>query len=246
MNKIKKAILLPDIHFPHHSIACMHLIEKFMADYKPDVIVYMGDQLELEAVSFFNKNTPSSQMLNLSKEYNKFNRLILKRHEKICPKAERVWMIGNHEYRITQYLKDEPKFVGLIEPEIVLNLRERGYKIIQMNKIYRLGKLRVIHGYYWNMYHAKKTVDAFEGSVCYAHVHNPQMHAKINPVDTTNYHIATALPCLCTRSPEWKRNAPNHWIHGFGICEIFPNRDFNLYPIIIHKKKFSFNGKIYD
>ncbi len=110
----------------------------------------------------------------------------------------------------------------------------------------KVGKLSVIHGYYWNMYHAKKTLEAFEGNVVYSHVHNPQMYAKVSPVDRKGYHIATSLPCLCNIKPDYKKDLPNFWINGFGVVEHLPATGyFNLYTIIIIDGCFMWNGRYY-
>ena len=54
--KIQRTILLPDIHSPHYKEKLMESVNKFIFDYDPDEIVYMGDQVSLDSVSYFNKN----------------------------------------------------------------------------------------------------------------------------------------------------------------------------------------------
>ena len=43
--KIQRAVLLPDIHYPHYDKKIMDSVEEFIIDYEPDEIVYMGDQI---------------------------------------------------------------------------------------------------------------------------------------------------------------------------------------------------------
>jgi hypothetical protein len=181
------------------------------------------------------------------KDYNDFNNDILKIHENITREdIRRTFMIGNHEYRIDTYVERNPELQDFIDIVRHLRLRERGYNIIPFNEYHKVGKLSVIHGYYWNMYHSKKTVDVFEGNVVYAHVHNPQMYTKLSPIDRKGYHMATALPCLCNIKPDYHKNAPNFWVNGFGIVEHLPATGFfNLYTIIIIEGSFMWNGKYY-
>lgn len=40
LNKAKKVMVLPDIHYPDN--ICLKAIENFMADYQPDVLIYLG------------------------------------------------------------------------------------------------------------------------------------------------------------------------------------------------------------
>lgn len=245
---IQKTVLLPDIHHPYYDKRTMDAVNEFIFDYDPDELVYMGDQLSLDCISYWNKNKPLlKEGQRLIKDYHNFDNEILKVHENITRQdIRRTFIIGNHEERITTYVEENPELQGFLDIETNLNLYERGYKVVPFGKVHKVGKLYVMHGRYWNMYHAKKTVDVFEGNVVYAHVHNPQMFTKISPIDAKGYHMATSLPCLCNIEPDYKKNAPNHWVNGFGIVEHLPATGFfNLYTIIIIEGSFMWNGKYY-
>jgi len=246
--QIQKTVLLPDIHYPHYEPRVMDAVAEFMCDYDPDEVCYMGDQVSLDCISGWNKRKPLlKEGQRLLKDYEGFDYHVLQTHESITrPEVRRTFMIGNHEQRIEWYCEEHPELEGFIDMTRHLELEERGYKIIPFNEIHTVGKLSVIHGFYWNKYHAAKTLEAFEGNVAYAHVHNPQMMAKVSPIDRKGYHTATSLPCLCNIKPDYKRNAPNFWINGFGIVEHLPATGyFNLYTIIIIDGSFMFNGKYY-
>lgn len=246
--RVQKTILLPDIHYPHYEQRVMDAVDEFIIDYEPDEIVYMGDQISLDCISGWNKRKPLlKEGQRLLKDYDDFNYHILETHEHITnDNIRRTFMIGNHEQRVEWYCEEHPELEGMIDMIRHLELKERGYKIIPYNEIHSVGKLSVIHGFYWNKYHATKTLDAFEGNVVYAHVHNPQMYAKVSPLDRKGYHTATSLGCLCNIKPDYKRNAPNFWINGFGIVEHLPASGyFNLTPITIIEGSFMFNGRYY-
>lgn len=246
--EIQKTVLLPDIHHPHYEERVIEAVNEFIFDYGPDEIVYMGDQLSLDCISGWNKRKPMlKEGQRLIQDYDNFNKDILQTHENLTgPDIKRTFMIGNHEQRIEWYSEMNPELAGFIDVIRHLQLQERGYKIIPFNGIHKVGKLSVIHGYYWNKYHAFKTLEVFEGNVVYSHVHNPQMCAKVSPVDRKGYHTATSLPCLCSIKPDYKSNLPNYWINGFGIVEHLPATGyFNLYTIIIIEGSFMWNGRYY-
>jgi hypothetical protein len=246
--EIQKTVLLPDIHHPHYEERVMEAVNQFIFDYDPDELVYMGDQLSLDCISGWNKRKPLlKEGQRLMQDYDDFDKDILHAHENLTRSdIRRTFMIGNHEQRIEWYSEQNPELAGFIDIIRHLELEERGYKIIPFNGIHKVGKLSVIHGYYWNKYHAFKTLEAFEGNVVYSHVHNPQMYAKVSPVDRKGYHTATSLPCLCNISPDYKKGTPNFWINGFGIVEYLPATGFfNLYTIIIIDGSFMYNGKYY-
>jgi len=246
--KIQKTILVPDIHHPHYEERVMEAVNQFIFDYDPDEIVYMGDQLSLDCISGWNRRKPLlKEGQRLMQDYDNFDEDILQVHENLTRSdIRRTFMIGNHEQRIEWYSEMNPELVGFIDVIRHLELQERGYEIIPFNGIHKVGKLSVIHGYYWNKYHATKTLEAFGGNVVYGHVHNPQVYAKVSPVDRKGYHTATALGCLCNIKPDYKGNTPNFWINGFGIVEHLPATGFfNLYSITIIEGSFMFNGKYY-
>ena len=197
--KIQKTVLLPDIHYPHYDLRVMDAVSQFIIEYEPHELIYMGDAISLDCISGWNRNKPLlKEGQRLIKDFRNFDNDILKFHESITsPDTKRTYMIGNHEQRLQWYVEAHPELEELVALDNILQLTERGYRIIPFNSIYKLGKLSVIHGYYWNKYHAAKTLDAFEGNVVYSHVHNPQMYAKVSPVDRKGYHTATSLPCLC-------------------------------------------------
>ena len=246
--EIQKTVLLPDIHYPHYEQRVMDAVNEFIYDYDPDELVYMGDQISLDCISGWNRRKPLlKEGQRLLTDYDNFDYHVLQEHENLTrDDCRRTFMIGNHEQRVEWYCEEHPELKGMIDIERHLELNDRGYKIIPFNEIHSVGKLSVIHGFYWNKYHAAKTLEAFEGNVVYAHVHNPQMYAKVSPIDRKGYHTATSLPCLCNIKPDYHKNAPNFWINGFGIVEHLPATGyFNLYTIIIIEGSFMWNGKYY-
>lgn len=245
---IQKYILAPDIHYPHYEQRVMDSINEFIYDYNPDEIVYMGDQISLDCISGWNKRKPLlKEGQRLLEEYDGFDYHVLQTHEEITKEdCRRVFMIGNHEERVRWYCEEHPELEGMIDIDRHLQLQERGYKIIPFNEIYQIGKLNVIHGFYWNKYHAAKTLEAFEGNVVYAHVHNPQMYAKVSPIDRKGYHMATSIGCICNIKPDYKKNTPNFWINQFAVVEHLPATGYySLYPITIIEGSFMWNGKLY-
>lgn len=246
--EIQKTVLMPDLHYPHVDERVFEVLNEFIFDYDPDELVYMGDQISLDCISFWNKKKPLlKEGQRLVNDFNGFNENVLMLHENITRSdIRRTFIIGNHEERITSYVEEHPELEDFLDIDKNLGLTERGYKVIPYNEAHRVGKLYVIHGRYWNMYHASKHSNEFKANVVYGHVHNPQMYTKISPVDSKEYHMATSLPCLCNIKPDYKKNAPNHWVNGFGIVEHLPATGFfNLYIIVINEGSFMYNGKYY-
>jgi len=246
--KFKKVVILPDIHYPEQSESSLDLVKKFIKDVQPDEVIYQGDNLDMGVISHWNKDKKKTlELKRLKKDYEGFDKDVLLPIENLVNKKTKfIWLRGNHEDWADQYIDKNPEMEGLIEPEVCLKLEERNYKIVPYNSVYKLGKLNIIHGYYHSKYHSAKTLSVFEESICYGHVHSPQMHSKTKPMDSSDFHASYGLPCLCDLAPDYMKNRPNSWINGFGFVYVFPDGTFNLYTIVIVNNKFIWNGKIYE
>jgi hypothetical protein len=157
--------------------------------------------------------------------------------------GEKVFIKGNHEMWLDLWMEENPSLKGMLGIEKNLRLKERGYKIIEENKAYKLGHARFIHGWYYTMHHAKKTVNEMGDNVFYGHVHDLQSHTKANyeqkPI------IGHSVGCLCDLDPIWRKGRPNRWVNGFGVFYFLPNGNFTFYNPIIIDGKFIWCGKLY-
>jgi hypothetical protein len=241
----EKGIIWPDIQWPEHNRQCCDVVLQFAEDYQPDYMIYLGDQLEMDMLSSWKQKKFIPQTESIKDHCDGFNNEILSEHEKIVPNAHRIWFDGNHEARADWYLDAHPQFRQLIEPRNVLGLKKRGYEIIRYKGVYKFGKCRLFHGFYWNMHHCKRTVEDIMHSCVYGDTHTLQAYTKMSPVDSLEYYMAISLPCLANINPHWRRGQPNRWVNGFGVIEKFEDRNFNVYPVVINNGRFAWNGKVY-
>lgn len=244
-------VVLPDIHHPYQDGASMHAVFEWLKDYGKELsgIVLLGDQMDLDAVShWLDGKTRILEGKRVKKAYKEFDQDILAPLEGLLSKKckERVFFIGNHEDWIEQAIDKNPQGEGYWEIDENLHLIERGWKIIELNKTYNLGKLILCHGLYTNIYHARKMVDTFGHSVLYGHTHDIQEHTKITPVDVSDVHKAKSIGCLCDLNPSYGKHRPNKWAHAFSVIYVLPNGQFNEYTINIVRGKFIWNGKLYE
>lgn len=250
--KVKKAILLPDLHHPFHNKRAVSAVFKFMKWFQPDTVVLLGDAMEMRAISPWKKkkgNIRANEGVRLLDDYQEFTKDILKPIEKICPKARKIYMGGNHEYWVYDIINRMPQELeGAVEPEIALNLKERGWEWIPFIKngrrgMLKSGKLTLVHGHYTNKYHASKTAETYSRSVAYAHAHDLQSHTKVHIEDPNDFHTATSIGCLCDRAPEFLYGQPNRWVHAFGVQYIREGGSFNLYVPVLINGEFTYAGK---
>ena len=246
--KMKINLLLPDIHHPHHNKPSINGIKKLCEDIKFDGLILPGDNQNFDAIDHWKKEKGKHRSLEgkrLKKEYAAFDQDVLTPFEKLIKRrAEKVYMFGNHEAWVDEAIDKNPQGEGYWEIDNNLHLTKRGWKIVPYPQIYKLGKLRIIHGVYTNQYHAKKTVEAYERNIAYGHCHTCQSFTKVTPERES--HSAHCLGCLCDLNPDYMRGRPNKWTHGFGIVYLWENGFYNLYRVFITNGKFVWNGKLYD
>ena len=244
---MRKAVHIFDLHYPYYSRATFDLILRVIKDEKPTEIIFHGDQIDNEAVSHWLENKPRLlEGKRLKTEYLAFNRQILQPIINANPRAKIVWIMGNHEDWTQQELDKNPRFEGLIEIENILQFKDRDIEIIPLNDFYKFGKLNCIHGFYHNQYHASKTVNAFNSSVIYGHLHTLQVHTKVSELDNNDFHAAYSMPCACNLKLRYNKGKPTKWVNGFAITYLKPDGGFNTYPIIVCKKSLIWNGKFYQ
>lgn len=242
-------VVLPDIHGQVTSknearvSSATRVALNFLEDFKPDVTIVLGDLLDLSQLSTYSKKKPRQiEGLRLDNDYALGNQ-ILNRIDK-ATKGDRVFFEGNHENRVEKYL-DEFPYVGekLLSVQENLHLEERGWKYLKDGELLKIGHAYFIHGWYYNIYHARKHVAEMGDNIFYGHTHDVQSFSKPNP-DTMPI-ISQSLGCLCDLNPAWLRNKPSRWINAFGVFYFSKDGSFTYYVPIIIDGCFWWNGKYY-
>lgn len=252
-NSPQSALLISDVHIPYQDDKALAVLEKFMASRKWDVVVYLGDLLDFDMISGFNaENLRENETRRMVNDYHQANEL-LDRHVKIIrkrnPKAEIVLLEGNHEDRVRRVIDHTPQLEGLLEVPGNLRLKERGVKWVpnwSEGELYQLGNLYISHGLYLNKYHPAKMVDTFGTNVAYGHTHDMMSHVK-SVWGKNKIIMAQSLGHLADESKlKYMKQGPSNWIQGFGVVEMRPDGNFNLYPIVMINHTFSYGGKTYS
>jgi predicted MPP superfamily phosphohydrolase len=241
----KRVLALPDIHYPLHDQRSLSCVERFIPDFAPTHVVYIGDVMQMDSVSHWLADKRRSlEGQRLLKDYEGTNAL-LDRHQALAPDATFVLILGNHEDWVRQYIDLHPEMEGLLEVDRCLRLRERHFTTIPFGSSYQVGKLYYMHGVYTNEHHSKSTVMAFQRNVRYGHTHDIQQYTWMSPVDQDSRHSASSIGCLCNVNPHYMKHKPNRWMHGFSVAFVRSDGTFTDFTIPIVKGKFTYEGKTY-
>jgi len=253
-NKVKTYIVLADIHYPKLHRPTLKAVLDFLGRNKVDGLVYQGDQLDMQNISHHTKGKPG---LRSRKGYlndvNGFKRDILDPVEELLkPDCDKYWIIGNHE-RFEQDLHEEhPELQALVDHVRILDLKNRGYKIVPLGHAMKIGKLNVCHGEILSgignqmgIWPARKAVMLYAGNVLAAHSHAPQMFTQISPVEHEQKWQGYINAILGAVNPSYLRNRPTAWLNGFSLVELHEDGTFNIYLINVIRGKFSYGGVVY-
>lgn len=242
---MKTAVFFADRHLihdepPHWS---WDLFKEFLRDFKPDILCDGGDHVDFPYISSFNKD---KLLLLEKKRIKKDFDLLNVELDSLRQSCDRMLFLqGNHEQRLDRMIEHQPIFEGDMELENRVDFKGMDIEYYPLKKQpVKIGKhINVMHGIYTGVHHAKKHLLQFMGNVIYFHVHEFQSYYHGIPLRNDEMG-ANSIGIVSAKDPEWLR-VPGHWQNGFGVA-YFDDKSFNLYPIIMTKKRFMFNGRLYE
>lgn len=113
----KDYLIVPDSHaHPNHNNDRADWLGKFILDRKPDVVVNIGDTFDMPSLSNYDKGKASFHGNSYEKDINSgldfLDRMWhpIRRAKRKRPKS--VFLVGNHEQRLTKVLEYDPHLAG--------------------------------------------------------------------------------------------------------------------------------------
>lgn len=253
---MQKFLFTPDKHIgferrgshlvPLHDPAAIAAMMAFAADFKPDIWIEGGDNLDCGPVShWLSDKKLSAADLDLRRDVETYTELVLEPLSKL-KLTRKVWMIGNHEGWLTQLAEREPGLRHLLDVRHLLPLK--GWDVIPQGGVVTLGKLHFIHGDTLRAKgknNAEAAVTDYEHSIRFGHFHTYRVASKYGAL-TGEVKTGVSVPGLCRRNPGYLKNAPNQWSQGFCWGYIHDDGTFNDYVSIITKGRFTAHGLTYQ
>lgn len=239
---LKRVVIVADTQSPYEDPQCVALAIKFIQDYKPDTLIMNGDMLDLASCSKFVRSRYAGPQ-TVKDEIEWATNSVIEPLCKAAPKAEKIWIEGNHEYRLTRYIiAMAPSLEGLVEASPVFQCERLGIKYIKSkagNGIYKLTPmLTIMHGDRYGVNPAKSQYTAWGSSLVMGHAHKESTYRWKHGCGTD--HVAMASGCLC-KDPDWRdiENYTRGFIAGWYDDE---NGEFGLDHIRIVCSDFSDEG----
>lgn len=247
---LKKALLIPDTHRPYHDKKAYKLMIKVAKDLDPDEIVILGDYADIYSLNAHGGKNPVLPT-TLIEEIEDVNEG-LDELDELFPKAKKIFIQGNHEYRFERYIFDRcpelfgiTEFKNLIKMDVRSNWTYINYGPNQSHKV--LGSyLRARHEPLSNS--AKATASKALCSLVYGHIHRIE-ESHLVGLDGTN-HVCFSVGWLGDKTLDKVYGyvkGHHQWQQGFGIVHVDTETKYFYHQKIHIMDNYtcSYNGKLY-
>jgi len=231
----KRAVVIPDQHYPIHDKRAVNVVLKALEIVKPSTFVNLGDVGEWNSVSAWRwkrrKQPPieyqlphiDAEIIQVNKELNKMDAVL----DKIGCK-ERYICAGNHDEWLDFFVERYPYMEDYCF-RTACSWDDRGYKYLKYGEVLTIGKLSFIHGSYTTANHSKKHLDAYGCNIMYGHTHDIQRFSSTRLQD--GGIGAWSMGCLKDMSAEkntWLRGRLHNWNHAFAIVNFYKGGNFQV------------------
>ena len=241
MTKENKVLIIPDSHIPYEDKKAFNLMLKAGKEFDPDTIVILGDFIDNYSISKYSKDLKRDRFLKW--EVSEANKA-LNKIDILFPKANKIFMAGNHEERLDKYIKDKaPELFGLVSTSELLKLPQRKYKYYEYGKHHRIGKLYFTHGDIIRENVTQAMLDKYEKSIVFGHTHRMEQTVKVNVLGEGHLGITSGW-LGSVKKADYIKTFSN-WQMGFSTAIVLPNGNFfiQMHPIIAYQCWL--NNKIY-
>jgi len=253
---MKTTLVVPDVQWPYHDQLMLDKVVKVAKDIQPDAILQIGDGIDFPQVSRWSVGTAGAYATTLQKHINGYRDGFLKAMSSAAPNAKKVWLEGNHDARLHDFVtKYAPALSGLdaLTIENLFSLKDSGWT-------YEKGPIRVgtntyaIHGHEsagysstlsaWDLKFIKRY--GSDKNFVFGHTHQPGIlsrafgfDGKVSPRFTCN-----AGSIMDPVQATYVKDGAVSWVQSFALLRDDGKR---VYPelILTTDRGFYLNGKKY-
>lgn len=248
--QFQTALFWSDTHIPHHNEPACKAILKLMNDIRFDKFIVAGDFMDLGCIGHWDRNKHRKlELKRLKNDYIIGNSLLDEIDSRLPKNCDKHYLMGNHEEWADQLLEEMPALEGLIEPESMLNLKQRKYSVLKYNELLKIGRLYVTHGIYAGANPIKKHLDELKVNCLFGHTHTLGMRlasSAARDIAFAGYNIG----CVCY-DEKTEVLTPDGWKYlkeleqGEKILGYNPTTKIAQYEYPLAKQIFNYSGKLH-
>lgn len=243
-NKFRRIFFFPDTHVPFHDKKAFELALRVGERLKPDAVVILGDFADFYSVSQHDKSP--DRKVSLTEEAEAVQACLGEINQRI-PARRRIYLSGNHEYRLDRYIKSKaPEFHGVTSVEKILNLEGLGWEYVPYHGYAKIGRMLCTHdtGSAGMNAHRKSLGDAGGVSVVIGHTHRMSTETKASVEG--DFIFASMFGWL--GDPEqidyMHKTKTLAWTQGVGLVYLLPDGTAIPSPIPFYKYQAFVEGSL--
>jgi hypothetical protein len=212
----KKIFITADMHSPNQDDDALEIQEQICKDYKPDVLVNIGDSHDYRSLNHHDMGKGIVIMEDILDESAQVH-YSLKRMATWAKEKHLIY--GNHERFADDFVGRYPQFKKYLDFEFICDIKELGYKLVDLKDVLKIETTKFIHGD-MTMYgqagnKLEKAARTFKGTVFVGHMHYPAIRFGAYSIGLSG-------------KLDQRYNEPNAstWVHGFGLCNHYKGFSF--------------------
>lgn len=230
MQQIQRILFVPDCHHPFVDKKAWRLLLKIGQQFKPDILVTLGDFLDCFSVSAHDKDPRRKLFLDDEVEAGK---RALAQLDNLGAK-KKIFVAGNHEFRLARYLMQKaPELFNTVKIEDLLELKKNDWHYIPYRDSYKIGRLWVTHDTGRAGRNANnQSMDDFQSNVVIGHTHRIGYSISSNAKGSP--HVGAMFGWLGNAAEAdymHRVKANRDWALGCGVGYLLPSGVVHLTPI---------------
>lgn len=252
---MKTTLILPDIQYPLHDKLALSKLTRVASDIQPDTILQIGDGIDFTNVSRWTKGTAMEYAPILQDHIDGFRDTLAQLRE-AAPEARILWLEGNHDLRLKEFIRSYAPALGALRALEMENL----FELSKLRVEYTKGPLRIgtntyaVHGHESGGYSATasawdlKFVKRYgsDKSFVFGHTHQPFLltrafgyEGKVSPRFTMN-----AGSIMDPVQASYVKDGAVNWVMSFALLRDDGKR---VYPELVTMvdRGFYLNGVKY-
>lgn len=163
---MKTTLLISDVQWPYHDQLVLDKLVKVAEEIQPDQIVQIGDGIDFPQVSRWSVGTAGAYAPTLQEHISGYRDGFLARMGEAAPAAKKIWLRGNHDERLEDFVKKYAPALSSLDALSMENL----FDLERLGWSYEAGPIRIatntfaIHGHESGGYAA--TLSAWDTKFC--------------------------------------------------------------------------------
>jgi len=239
-----RVLVVSDHQLPFVDEPFVEAEDRFIADWRPNWIIYAGDVIDCYEISDFDKRP--HRLFSLPDEIEMAQSL-LERHQRLSPGVRQFWIDGNHEERVQRVIwrrANEFAFMVRDLPEqMKLDRLTEGF--VPYGKHMDFLGFIITHGSIvrkQSAYTARAMLETYRSSGCSGHTHRAGDHSMSDSRGVA--HTWYELGCHCRLDLEYMKRPPD-WQHAFLAGRVWNGA---LHPHLVREIEngFSVEGQFYE